>query len=269
MDSEDLGSEASRPLTSLLHNNNQRSSETGSTYAENASQSSHSLSTNYANISSSLTLSQMEVDLDGLSELDIQRSFEIERENSMLIVSGRNAATDSTNASISPTFDQLTDSDVPFQFSSSCSSESHSSASLSLDENNHSDSNVSDSDGDNEFNPEWINQLIFPDSILRGGDALCHLLNVYVTNRLTKKALEDILNMVNIFSLSDHSIARTKYQLLSLIEKLLPHSHNQSDYSTKHRICTQCFFWKNGLMRVQWRDVSTAVVWMSKVFFRV
>lgn len=55
---------------------------------------------------------------------------------------------------------------------------------------------------------------------------------------MTKKALGDLLSTLNLLLPEDHIIPKTKHQLLSLIEQILPHS--QSNFFVKHKICSNC-----------------------------
>lgn len=103
-------------------------------------------------------------------------------------------------------------------------------------------SNFNDNeDSDNKNAPNWLHQPIYEQATLRGGDALCQILKVYVTNSLTKKALGDILTTINLFLPEDHTIPITNHRLFSLIDMLVPNS--EANLSTKHRVCSDCFYY--------------------------
>lgn len=95
-------------------------------------------------------------------------------------------------------------------------------------------------DENNEFNiaQEWFDTPIYENAALTGGDALYRILKLYVDNRLTKKALSDILETIDSLLPDDHILPKTKHMMLKLIDQLLPHSNN--NVITKHRICSQC-----------------------------
>lgn len=93
-------------------------------------------------------------------------------------------------------------------------------------------------DNDDENVENWFNKPIYSEASVNGGDALCQILRVYVENRLTKKALKDLLITLTFLLPEDHIIPKNQYRLLLLIEKILPHSQN--DFSIKHRMCAEC-----------------------------
>ncbi|XP_051166501.1 uncharacterized protein LOC127284848 [Leptopilina boulardi] len=105
--------------------------------------------------------------------------------------------------------------------------------------NNDIDDNVS-SDNDRFANNEndWLNNPIYDNANICGGDALNQILKIYVSNRLTKTALGDMLSLINNLLPEDHSLPKTKYKLTKLIDKVLPPV--QANFTTKHRICADC-----------------------------
>ncbi|XP_043474829.1 uncharacterized protein LOC122506605 [Leptopilina heterotoma] len=138
----------------------------------------------------------------------------------------------SENYSSSPLQNQMMSDDsvdVLMSTSSESFSVSDSSTSTSYDND----------DNDDETRTDWFDAPIYSQASMSGGDALCQLLRVYVENRLTKKALEDMLTTINLFLPDEHTVPKTKYKLLKLIEMVLPHS--QENFSTKHRICSKCY----------------------------
>ncbi|XP_051155163.1 clumping factor A-like [Leptopilina boulardi] len=102
------------------------------------------------------------------------------------------------------------------------------------DDNGSSDNDV-DNGNDNEI--RWFDNPIYQNADICGGEALNQILKVYVSNRLTKKALGDILNLMHSLLPNDHTLPTTKYQLFKLIDDILP---QEADYTTKHRICSDC-----------------------------
>lgn len=105
----------------------------------------------------------------------------------------------------------------------------------SVGESNVSDDSVCSENDDNR----WVNNPIHRNSTVRGGDALYQILKIYVSNRLTKKTLDDLSGLLNLLLPEDHTLPKTKFKLLKTIDTILPPA--LSDFSTKHRICSECY----------------------------
>ncbi|XP_043474370.1 uncharacterized protein LOC122506320 [Leptopilina heterotoma] len=105
------------------------------------------------------------------------------------------------------------------------------------DDSDDNDDDVgTDSDDDNEN--RWLHNPIYQNSSSCGGDALIQILKIYVSNQLSKEALSDLLTLLNTLLPDNHNLPKTKFKLLNLIDKIL--LNLQSNYTTKHRICSDC-----------------------------
>lgn len=90
-------------------------------------------------------------------------------------------------------------------------------------------------EADNEY--AWINQKLYDSGAMTVGEAVHEILTFFFKNGLTKKCLENLLELLQLLLPRPNNLAKTKYQLLKLLNTLLP---TGVDLIKKHQMCQNC-----------------------------
>lgn len=83
----------------------------------------------------------------------------------------------------------------------------------------------------------WYNELLYENSHTTLGEAVFDVLNIYISNRHTKKSLEEILHTMHKHLPKRNTLPRSKYKLLKLLDKLFV---NDKQLVKKFRLCEDC-----------------------------
>lgn len=121
-------------------------------------------------------------------------------------------------------------------------SNSTSSASLSNQEDasgisdNESTCSFNEAGREDEVNQDF-NKKLHRNTDMTVGECVYIIIDYYIKNSLTKKALTELLTLLNTFLPKPNNLPKTKYFLFKFLDSVLPDSEN---VIKKHRICENC-----------------------------
>ncbi|KAJ8670501.1 hypothetical protein QAD02_001760 [Eretmocerus hayati] len=85
----------------------------------------------------------------------------------------------------------------------------------------------------------WISQELYRDSPVTVGQAVLGLLEFFLSNSLSKKALGGALKLYDMVLPKPNNMPKTKYFLDKLLETLIP---NENKVIKKYRVCEECSY---------------------------
>lgn len=109
-------------------------------------------------------------------------------------------------------------------------------------EGDHSDEEIFNSDD------SWCDELLYQGADITVGETVLDILEIYIQNKLSKKALDHVLKKMYKFLPKPNKLPKSKYLFLKLLGNLLP---KDCELSRKHRICESCSY-----LLGNWSDTS-------------